>query len=252
MTSELRALRDRLVEEGEFFLTQPVVTVPFTSEPDADELLNDLAGHPHAFLFASLVDRQMPAKRAWMVPILLRDRIGSFEIHDLAALDESQWIRLMREPTPAHRFPEVMAKVLYSAVRRVVTVYDSDASHIWAATPSSATLVRRFLEFHGSGPKIATMAANILVRNFHIPVSDHRCIDISADAQVVRVMDRLGFVESGAKPEVVIYAARDLNPDFPGIFDLALWDLGRLVCRPLAPRCSSCRLADLCTYARSQ
>lgn len=250
MTSDLTALRDRLVKEGEFSLTQPVVTVPFTGEPKADELLNDLTSYPHAFLCASLVDRQMPAKRAWMVPHLLRDRVGSFEIEDLAVLDELQWARLMREPTPAHRFPEVMAKVLCRAVRRVITAYDSDASRIWAAIPSSATLVRRFLEFHGSGPKIATMAANILVRNFHVPVSDHRCIDISADAQVVRVMARLGFVEAGSKPEVVIYAARDLNPDFPGIFDLALWDLGRSICRPFVPLCESCRLADLCTYAK--
>ena len=228
------------------------MTVPFTGDPEADELINDLTGHPHAFLFAALVDRQMPAKRAWMVPYLLRDRVGSFEIEDLAALDELQWVRLMREPTPAHRFPEVMAKVLCRAVGRVMTVYGSDASRIWAATPSSAALVRRFLEFHGSGPKIATMAANILVRNFHVPVSDHRCIDISADAQVARVMARLGFVEGGSKPEVVIYAARDLNPDFPGIFDLALWDLGRSICRPLAPLCASCRLADFCNYARSR
>jgi endonuclease III len=252
VASDLKALRDRLVDEGEFFLTQPVVTVPFTGDSEADELLNDLTGHPHAFLLAALVDRQVPARHAWMVPHLLRDRVGSFEIQDLAALNELQWTRLMREPTPAHRFPEVMARVLCRAVSRVMTVYNSGASRIWAATPSSATLVRRFLEFHGAGPKIATMAANILVRNFHIPVSDHRCIDISADAQVVRVMTRLGFVESESKPEVVIYAARDLNPDFPGIFDLALWDLGRSVCRPQAPLCVNCRLADLCTYATSR
>jgi endonuclease-3 len=251
VTSDLSALRDRLVDEGTTFLALPPATVPFTGEPDADELLNDLAGHPHAFLLASLVERQMPAKRAWMVPQLIRDRVGSFEIQDLATLDGLQWVRLMREPTPAHRFPDVTATVLARAVKRVMDVYGSDASRIWAATPSSATLVRRFLEFYGSGPKIATMAANILVRNFHIPVSDHRCIDISADAQVLRVMARLGFVESGARPEVVVYAARDLNPDFPGIFDLALWDLGRSVCRPVAPLCASCRLADLCRYAKS-
>jgi hypothetical protein len=48
-------------------------------------------------------------------------------------------------------------------------------------------------------------------------------------------MSRLGFVTPGSSPAVVIYAARELNPDFPGIFDLALWDLGRNLCRPVKP-----------------
>lgn len=49
----------------------------------------------------------------------------------------------------------------------------------------------------------------------------------------------------------MIYIARELNPDFPGIFDLALWDLGRTLCRPAKPRCPECRLSELCTYAQT-
>jgi adenine-specific DNA glycosylase len=59
-------------------------------------------------------------------------------------------------------------------------------------------------------------------------------------------MSQLGFVEPGSSPTVVIYAARELNPDFPGIFDLALWDLGHILCRPIN-RCAECRLSQLCT-----
>jgi adenine-specific DNA glycosylase len=55
-------------------------------------------------------------------------------------------------------------------------------------------------------------------------------------------------VEEGSSPEVVIYAARDLNPDYPGIFDVALWEIGRAVCRPTVPLCSECRLAGYCAY----
>ena len=89
-----------------------------------------------------------------------------------------------------------------------------------------------------------------LVRDFHLPLSDYRYIDISSDVQIRRVMARLGFVEEGSDNDVVIYAARDLNPDFPGIFDLALWDIGRTVCRPRNPNCPACRLNDLCSYSR--
>lgn len=245
-------LRDLLVAEGQAQLQRPLVFVRFTGDDEADALLNDLQVYPHAFLFACLVDRQVRAERAWLVPSIIRDRLGTFDFDDLLTLEEAEWVGLMRTPTPAHRLPEVMGKVLHRATQRVESHYHSDASLIWTDTPSSARIVMRFLQFFGAGPKIATMAANILVRHFHIPLSDYRYIDISADSQVQRVMTRLGYVEEGSDPEVVVYAARDLNPDFPGIFDLALWDLGRTVCKPSSPLCSECRLAPYCAYVATQ
>ncbi|WP_222849995.1 endonuclease III domain-containing protein [Trebonia kvetii] len=247
----LTELTDLLIAEGQAALTAGNGIVRFTGNHDADELLNDLDGHPHAFVLAALVDRQVKAERAWMMPLLIRQRHGSFEIGDLEPLSEQQWLSLLRHPTPAHRMPETMARVLHRAIHRIRAQYSGEAAQIWADMPPSARVVRRFLEFHGAGPKIATMAANILVRGFHVPLRDYRYIDISADVHVDRVMTRLGFVEPGSSPAVVIYAARELNPDFPGIFDLALWNVGRTLCRPAQPRCPECHLRDLCAYART-
>lgn len=242
-------LRDKLVTDGEAALRSERRFVAFTGKDEADELLNDLDGHPHAFVLAALVDRQIRADKAWLVPSLIGQRLGSFALADLERLSATQWVAVMRDPTPAHRMPETMADVLYRGVARIRSHYRGDASLIWADKPASARAVRRFLEFHGAGPKIATMAVNILVRDFHVPLRDYRYIDISADVHVCRVMGRLGFVEEGASPAAVIYAARELNPDFPGIFDLALWDLGRTVCRPTAPQCSECPLREYCRTA---
>lgn len=55
----------------------------------------------------------------------------------------------------------------------------------------------------------------------------------------------------GQGVDVVIYAPRELHPAFPGIFDLALWDIGRKVCRPKEPRCVDCELRSLCAYGRT-
>lgn len=93
------------------------------------------------------------------------------------------------------------------------------------------------------------MAANILVRQFKIPLRNYYFVDISVDVQVRRVMTRLGFVPEGAPDVLLIYAAREAHPEFPGIFDLALWRTGQDVCIQRAPHCGTCSLAELCAYA---
>jgi endonuclease-3 len=145
-----------------------------------------------------------------------------------------------------------MAKVLRLGVQRLQDSYDGDAARIWEGSPPSATVVRRFLEFHGAGPKIASMAVNILVRQFKIPLRDYYFVDISVDVQVRRVMTRLGFVPEGTSDELLIYAAREAHPEFPGIFDLALWRIGKDVCTPIAPHCGTCPLAEFCAYAAAR
>lgn len=93
------------------------------------------------------------------------------------------------------------------------------------------------------------MATNILVRQFKIPLRDYYFVDISVDVQVRRVMTRLGFVPAGATDDLLIYAAREAHPEFPGIFDLALWKVGQDVCTRSAPACGACPLAAFCAYA---
>ena len=247
----MRSLVQQLVAEGDSLLQLPREPVRFTGNPDADRLLNQIERYPHAFLFGCLVDRQVAAERAWLLPYELAQRNRTFEIEALRTLTEQDWLRLLSDPSPLHRFPPTMATVLFRATHRLAERYQSDASLIWAGTPASATLVRRFLEFHGAGPKIATMAANILVRHFHVPLSDYFYIDISADVQVRRVMERLGFVEPGASVDVVIYAAREANPNFPGVFDVVLWELGRTLCRPRQPDCGQCRFQAGCRFAQA-
>ena len=247
-TVRVESVNRRLVEKGRALLDTPRRgLVKLAQDPEADSLLNDLTGHPHAYVLACLVDRNVRAEVAWMLPLRIKERTGSFDINDLARLDERDWLRVMTEPSPAHRFPTNMSRVVHRAITRIVDQYGGDASRIWSDSPSSAALVRRFLEFHGAGPKIATMAANILVREFRVKISDFRYIDISADVHVVRVMSRLGLVRQGAGTDEVVYAARELNPDFPGIIDPPIWFLGRDICKP-KPRCAYCYLSDLCPH----
>jgi endonuclease III len=220
---------------------------------EANSLLNDLSHHPHAFVLACLMDRQQPLEKCWLIPHRIRQKIGSFQFETLARLSEREIINLMCGPPPLHRLKNEMGSIFYKGVQQIGSKYSGNAGLIWANTPSSATLVRRFLEFHGAGQKIATMAANILVRELSVPVSDKISIDVSVDRHVKRVFGRLGLVRKDAKSEEIIYTARELNPLYPGVLDLPLLELGRTWCSERGePDCRMCYMRKLCTYANSR
>jgi len=247
--AQSRAIARTLIRRGQQERDRQRRTPEFTPHPAANALVADIKGYPHAFVIACIMDRQIKAERAWEIPYRIRERVGSFEFRRLRKLSKVQIARLMRRPTPLHRYPETMGKNLHAALALIADKYAGDASGIWKGRPSSAAVVLRFLEFPGVGPKIATMAPNLLVRYFNVPMSDYYSIDISVDVHVRRVLTRLGLVEAGASLEQVVYAARAISPEFPGLIDSPAFRLGREVCRPRKPRCGECYLKRWCPSA---
>jgi uncharacterized HhH-GPD family protein len=241
-------VRQRLVERGETLLRARRQFKEFTGNVAADRLLNDLETHPHAFVLACVMDRQIKAEKAWIIPHRIAERLGTFSMQDLAKLSPEQVKELMSKPEPLHRFGK-MGVYFYLAVQRIANQHSGDAAKIWNGKPSSAEVIYRFLEFEGVGPKIATMAANLLARIFKIPFSDYFSIDISADVHVRRVFGRLGFSPPDASIEQIVYKARALYPSFPGIMDSPSWEIGRQWCHPQHPKCGDCYMNDLCPTA---
>jgi endonuclease III len=234
-----------LVERGEELFNRPACPVVFTKNPEADALLNDLANYPHAFVLACVMDRQIKAERAWTIPHRLAQELGGFSFERLLAVSADEFRKLFAS-LQLHRFPEIMSQNLHAAIEHINSVYSGQAARIWQRHPSSAEVVFRFLQFAGVGPKIATMAANILARDFKVALADHYSIDISADVHVRRVFWRLGLVSEGASAEAVIYRARALHPQFPGLMDFPVWEIGREWCRPAVPQCASCYMSPIC------
>ncbi|MEJ2623245.1 MAG: hypothetical protein P8Z80_01470, partial [Pseudolabrys sp.] len=128
-----------------------------------------------------------------------------------------------------HRFHNDMAHVFFEGAKKIRDLYGGDAKRIWMGSPPSAKIIRRFLEFDGIGPKLATMATNILLRQFKIQMTDRASIDISADRQVMKYFQSNGLLREGAKKEELIYLAREINPDYPGLLDLLAWEEGRQI-----------------------
>jgi endonuclease III len=238
-----------LVSRGRVLFDGPPSLVEFTKQAEADRFLNRLDTHPHAFVLGTVMDRQMKAERAWMIPYLIAEKLGGFEFERLVELSIDDVVDLMKSPEPLHRFPDEMSKNFHAAVMWIADHYNGNAAEIWNGSPSSAEVVYRFLKFRGVGPKLATMAANVLARDFKIPFSDYYSIDVSVDVQVRRVLFRLGLTSSSDDTQAIIYRARALYPEFPGLLDFPAWEIGRNWCRPKAMQCGQCLMRSVCPTA---
>lgn len=219
--------------------------IHFVDDIEKNDFLNDIENTPHAYVLACLMVRQIKAERAWSIPSQIQKIIGSFEIDDLMKVSADEYKNIFSKYS-LHRFYDTMAEVFYAGVHDISERFDGDASQIWSNYPSSAKVVYEFLLFKGSGPKIATMAANILARDFKIPFSDYFSIDISPDVHIMRVMHRTGLVSPEADIDAVVYKARELNPEYPGIIDCSCWEIGREWCRPNNPNCQECIIRSEC------
>ncbi|MCL2318404.1 MAG: hypothetical protein FWC44_05085 [Methanomassiliicoccaceae archaeon] len=215
--------------------------------------LSDLKERPHFFVLGCVMDSQIKYEKAWAIPQIVAKELGDDSFGAFAEKPQEFYTDLFQSKR-LHRFNERMSRAFYLAVKRIEEHYDSDASNIWSDEPSSAELVSRFLEFDFVGVKIATMAANILARDYKIPLRDKYSIDISPDVHVKRVFYRMGLLnDCGDIPfsEIdqtrVVYKAREINPEFPGILDLLCWQIGeQRICTNSICKCSECKLNAIC------
>lgn len=258
-------IAQKLIKRGNFILKSDYEPTKAAGDPEnpgdlkdpefnslqiekANDLINNLKAYPHAFVLACIMDTGVKSKRAWQVPYRFSQVIGGFDFERLLKLEKSTIADIFNNKNNnfGMRYPNDKAKYFHCAILRIHENYNDDASRIWANKPPSSEVVRNFLGFKGIGIKIATMAANILVREFKIEFQDKRCIDISPDIHVMRVFSRLGLISKDAKIEELNYCARQLYPKYPGVFDFPAWEIGTKLCRPKNPDCINCYLNDLC------
>jgi len=224
----------------------------------ARTLVNDLEDYPHAFVLGCIADRRAHADIAWSIPGAIREAAGDFEFETLAELPESVWSSVLE--TSGHPLATKMKRLLPAAIRFIAHRYDGDAARIWATGSSGIAVARRFLAFDGVGPKIANMAANILIREFGIELA-RPMPDIAVDTHVLRVFVRLGLLRrldhsqqrsTDEKQKLrVQLRARELSPDWPGELDWPTWHIGREWCHARREReCGECRMGTVCPSSR--
>jgi endonuclease III len=217
----------------------------YAEDRAAAELLNDLKNYPHAYVLGCLMDVQIPLDRAWRIPYRIQQKLkGDFSI-DTLCRKSLKWYRDTFNELGLHRFNNTKAEVFYLAVHKIKDQYGGDASKIWKGCPRSSTAFARFSEFKGAGIKVSAMAVDLLRRCFGIDFRG-KGGDLPPDRRVIRVFKRYGLVDKNAAPEDVLERARELNPEYPGIFDEACFTVGGEYCKARNPYCEDCPLESHC------
>jgi len=261
-TSDLKIMKEKivkiLIQKGEELLNKPKnregvdfflgidnKKIKDETKKAANKLLNNFTEYPHAFVLACVMDKQMKAERSWLIPLAISEEIRGFYFQKLFLMKLEKIKEIFKRRNLA-RFYNKRAEEFHLTIKKIHDDYKGNASNIWKNKPKSGEIIIRFLQFYGVGPKIATMAVNILARDFKITMQDFHCIDISPDIHVKRVFKRLGLVSNNASNDELIYRARVLNPEYPGVFDLPCWEIGRTWCRPKNLKCHECYLDKYC------
>lgn len=135
-------------------------------DPEADELLAD---NPLALLIGMVLDQQVPLETAFAGPKKIADRMGGFDVAEIADYDPDKFAVLCSEKPAIHRFPGSMAKRIQTLAQIIVERYDGNAAAIWAAgDPDGKELLRRLKGLPGFGEQKAQIFLALLGKQYGV------------------------------------------------------------------------------------
>ncbi|MGD1054282.1 MAG: HhH-GPD-type base excision DNA repair protein, partial [Candidatus Dormibacteria bacterium] len=142
-----------------------VPVLDWTDDAAANRLV---AQDPLALLIGFCLDQQFPIEQAFLGPLRMRERLGTFEPGRLAAADPEAFVAAFRTPPAIHRFPRSMAERAQGICRIVVETYGGDASRLWREAGTAAELHRRLAALPGFGPLKARIVTGVLARRYGV------------------------------------------------------------------------------------
>jgi len=135
-------------------------------DPQADELL---AKDPFALLVGMVLDQQVPLETAFAGPKKIADRMGDFDVAEIANHDPDKFAALCSEKPAIHRFPGSMAKRIQALAQIIVDRYDGDPSALWVAgEPDGKELLRRLKGLPGFGEQKARIFLALLGKQYGV------------------------------------------------------------------------------------
>jgi uncharacterized HhH-GPD family protein len=140
-----------------------VAKLQLVQDPAADALLES---NPFALLIGMMLDQQYPMEHAFAGPKKIADRIGGFDVREIADYDPEQFAALCSKTPAIHRFPGSMAKRLQALAQLIVDRYDGNAAALWTA--GGPEVLRRIKALPGFGEQKAKIFLALLGKQYGV------------------------------------------------------------------------------------
>ena len=138
----------------------------FTGNDEADVLI---AQDAFALLVGFALDQQVPVQKAFMGPLVLRERLGTLDPAAVAAADLDP---IFRERPAIHRFPGAMATRVHDLAVHVMAVYDGRAATVWTGASSSEQLRANLEGLPGFGTMKVKALGSVLAKRFGVELAE--------------------------------------------------------------------------------
>jgi len=203
-------------------------------------------GDPFAFALATSLDRGTKADIIWTIPYDLYQQQGHLDPEKINEMSLEELAEIVDNLPRKPRYRTDAPKTIKDLATLVIEQNEGDASRIWEGK-SAAEVKAAFQSLFGVGEGISNMAVLLVEKAYGIRFSDldRQGMDIKPDVHTMRVLYRLGAAQELSE-KAAMQAARDLNPEYPGELDGALWVLGRDYCHAQHPECGRCPLQPDC------
>jgi uncharacterized HhH-GPD family protein len=134
----------------------------FTESDQANALI---ASDPLALLVGFALDQQVTVQKAFVGPLVLRERLGAFDAATLASADLEPVFRVR----PAiHRFPGSMARRVHDLAVHVCERYDGEAARVWTDAADSEALRANLAALPGFGEMKVKALGAVLAKHFGV------------------------------------------------------------------------------------
>ena len=138
----------------------------YTDRDDANQLI---AGEPAALLIGIVLYQQVPTEKAFVGPLLLKERLGgSLDPGEIATMDPGRLEELFREKPALHRFPASMAKKVQAVCTHVVDHHGGDVTELWKGAETAQEVVGRIEAMPGFGEYKARVYFGVLAERFGV------------------------------------------------------------------------------------
>jgi uncharacterized HhH-GPD family protein len=134
----------------------------FTGNDEADALI---ATDPMALLIGFSLDQQVPVQKAFMGPLVLKERLGTLDAGAVAAADLDP---VFREKPALHRYPGSMAKRVHDLAVHIRDEYEGNAARVWTDATDSQQLRANLEGLPGFGEMKVKALGSVLAKRFGV------------------------------------------------------------------------------------